>query len=87
MYDHQVSYAAIDAGADLILGHHAQILKGVEQYKENLSSWIGRFVTPQKANRETVKEMRSLAAKPFRKHLSATDPARNLTMIAKFDRK
>jgi hypothetical protein len=33
MYDQQVSYAAIDAGADLILGHHAHILKGIEVYK------------------------------------------------------
>lgn len=33
MYDQQVSYAAIDAGADLVLGHHAHILKGIEHYK------------------------------------------------------
>lgn len=33
MYEQTVSYAAIDAGADLILGHHAHILKGVEVYK------------------------------------------------------
>lgn len=33
MYDQQVSYAAIDAGSDLILGHHAHILKGIELYK------------------------------------------------------
>lgn len=32
-YEHHVSYAAIDAGADLILGHHAHILKGIEFYK------------------------------------------------------
>jgi hypothetical protein len=32
-YEHQVSYAAIDAGADLIVGHHAHILKGIELYK------------------------------------------------------
>lgn len=33
MYDQQVSYAAIDAGADLIVGHHAHLLKGIELYK------------------------------------------------------
>jgi poly-gamma-glutamate synthesis protein (capsule biosynthesis protein) len=33
MYDQQVPYAAIDAGADLIFGHHAHILQGVEYYK------------------------------------------------------
>ena len=32
-YEHQVSYAAIDAGADVIFGHHAHILKGIELYK------------------------------------------------------
>ncbi|MCL5951696.1 MAG: CapA family protein [Chloroflexi bacterium] len=33
MYECAVSYAAIDAGADLVLGHHAHILKGIEVYK------------------------------------------------------
>ncbi|MFC1914384.1 CapA family protein [Chloroflexota bacterium] len=32
-YQVEVAHAAIDAGADLILGHHAHILKGVEVYK------------------------------------------------------
>ena len=32
-YQHEVAHAAIDAGADLILGHHAHIMKGVEVYK------------------------------------------------------
>jgi hypothetical protein len=33
MYEQPVSYAAIDAGADLIVSHHPGIIKGVEQYK------------------------------------------------------
>jgi poly-gamma-glutamate synthesis protein (capsule biosynthesis protein) len=33
MYDKQVARAAVDAGADLILGHHAHILKGIEFYR------------------------------------------------------
>ncbi|MBI4331898.1 MAG: CapA family protein [Chloroflexi bacterium] len=33
MYQREVAYAAIDAGVDLILGHHAHILKGIEVYK------------------------------------------------------
>ena len=33
MYCFEVGHAAIDAGADLILGTHAHILKGVELYK------------------------------------------------------
>jgi poly-gamma-glutamate synthesis protein (capsule biosynthesis protein) len=32
-YERDISRAAIDAGADLILGHHAHILKGIEFYK------------------------------------------------------
>jgi len=87
MYDHQVSYAAIDAGADLILGHHAQILKGVEQYKGKfIFHDIGRFVTATKGLTEKqVKEMRSLAAPNLSGSASLQqDPARNLTMIAKF---
>ncbi|MFC1934481.1 CapA family protein [Chloroflexota bacterium] len=33
MYQKEAGYAAIDAGADLILQHHAHILKGIEMYK------------------------------------------------------
>ena len=33
MYQYEVGHAAVDAGADLILGHHAHILKGIEVYK------------------------------------------------------
>lgn len=32
-YQREVAHAAIDAGADLIIGHHAHILKGVEMYR------------------------------------------------------
>jgi poly-gamma-glutamate synthesis protein (capsule biosynthesis protein) len=32
-YQREVGHAAIDAGADLILGHHAHILKGIEVYR------------------------------------------------------
>jgi poly-gamma-glutamate capsule biosynthesis protein CapA/YwtB (metallophosphatase superfamily) len=46
MYDQQVSYAAIDAGADLVLGDHAHILKGIEHYKgKAIFHNLGDFVT------------------------------------------
>lgn len=32
-YQREVAHAVIDAGADLVLGHHAHILKGIEVYK------------------------------------------------------
>ncbi|MBI2986723.1 MAG: CapA family protein [Deltaproteobacteria bacterium] len=51
MYQYEVGHAAIDAGADLILGHHPHILKGIEVYKGRVifysmgnfafESWIG----------------------------------------------
>jgi poly-gamma-glutamate synthesis protein (capsule biosynthesis protein) len=34
MYQREIGYAALDAGADAILGHHAHILKAIEMYKE-----------------------------------------------------
>jgi Bacterial capsule synthesis protein PGA_cap len=33
MYQKEVAYAAIDAGVDIILGHHPHRLKGIEVYK------------------------------------------------------
>ncbi|MFC2067365.1 CapA family protein, partial [Chloroflexota bacterium] len=33
MYQKEVAHAAIDAGVDIILGHHAHLLKGIEVYK------------------------------------------------------
>ncbi|HVY35440.1 MAG TPA: CapA family protein [Caulobacteraceae bacterium] len=32
-YQREVGHAAVDAGADLVLGHHAHILKGAEVYR------------------------------------------------------
>jgi poly-gamma-glutamate capsule biosynthesis protein CapA/YwtB (metallophosphatase superfamily) len=32
-YEKEIGHAAIDAGADLIVGHHQHILKGIEVYK------------------------------------------------------
>jgi hypothetical protein len=58
MYEQQVSYAAIQAGADLILASHAHILKGIEQYN---GKWIfhglGNFVinTPPSSGQDDDK--------------------------------
>ena len=50
MYEKEVSYAAVNAGADLILGHHAHILKGIEQYWEKIIfHGLGNFVTVTRA--------------------------------------
>ena len=48
-YDHEIPYAAIDAGADVIMGTHPHILKGVEIYKGKvIFHSLCNFVTPNK---------------------------------------
>jgi poly-gamma-glutamate capsule biosynthesis protein CapA/YwtB (metallophosphatase superfamily) len=43
-YQREVGHAAIDAGADVVLGHHAHILKGAELYRDRPIFYsIGNF--------------------------------------------
>src|SRR5262249_61262643 len=45
-YQQPVAHAAIDAGADLILGHHAHSIKAIEVYKGKVCFYsIGNFMT------------------------------------------
>lgn len=45
-YQRPVAHAAIDAGADLIVGHHPHVPKGVEVYKGKVCLYsIGNFLT------------------------------------------
>lgn len=40
----KLAHAAIDAGADLVLGHHPHVLQGIEQYKgKNIVYSLGNF--------------------------------------------
>jgi len=32
-YERAIAHAAVDAGADLVVGHHAHILRGIEMYR------------------------------------------------------
>jgi poly-gamma-glutamate capsule biosynthesis protein CapA/YwtB (metallophosphatase superfamily) len=49
-YEIDISHAAIDAGADLIMGHHAHILKGIERYRgKTIFHGLGNFVTVTRA--------------------------------------
>jgi poly-gamma-glutamate synthesis protein (capsule biosynthesis protein) len=50
MYERQVARAAIDAGADIVVGHHAHILRGIEIYKSRpIFHGLGNFVTVTRA--------------------------------------
>ena len=45
MYEQQVCYAAIDSGADLVMGHHAHMPKGIEVYKGKvIFHGLGQFI-------------------------------------------
>ena len=58
MYQKEVGHAAIDAGVDIILGHHAHILKAVEVYKGKVIFYsIGNFVVPPLFDRSGFKPM------------------------------
>lgn len=66
-YQREVGHAAIDAGADLILGHHAHILKGIEVYKgkvifHSLSNFaVDLRMTPEHAASKGFQEIKVLA--------------------------
>jgi len=50
MYERPLCKAAIEAGADLVLGHHPHILKGVEIYRgKAIFHGLGNFVTVTRA--------------------------------------
>jgi poly-gamma-glutamate capsule biosynthesis protein CapA/YwtB (metallophosphatase superfamily) len=49
-YEKQIARAAIDAGADVVVGHHAHILRGIEIYKgKPIYHGLGNFVCVTKA--------------------------------------
>lgn len=40
----EVAYAAIDAGADLVIGHHPHVIQGLEEYKDKMIIYsLGNF--------------------------------------------
>lgn len=50
MYERAVSRAAIEAGADIVIGHHAHILRGIELYRgKPVFHGLGNFVTVTRA--------------------------------------
>jgi poly-gamma-glutamate synthesis protein (capsule biosynthesis protein) len=67
-YQKEMAYAAIDAGADLIIGHHAHILKGAEVYKGkvifysigNYAIELPRNFKQKEINSDQFKEIKAL---------------------------
>lgn len=56
-YERPLAHAAIDAGADIVIGHHAHILRGVEVYKSRpIFHGVNHFVTayPPAANPQST---------------------------------
>ena len=50
MYERPLARAAVDAGADIVVGHHAHILRGIEMYKGRpIYHGLGNFVTVTRA--------------------------------------
>jgi poly-gamma-glutamate capsule biosynthesis protein CapA/YwtB (metallophosphatase superfamily) len=94
MYQKEAGYAAIDAGADLVLQHHAHILKGIEVYKGKVVFYgLGDFAcehalgTPgmleawDHAHRTKNREFFGIKLQPGQKRAHHPDALR--TMIAK----
>ncbi len=53
-YERQVSRAAIEAGADAVIGHHAHVLRGVEVYKgrpiyHGVNHFVAVYADPKRA--------------------------------------
>ena len=45
-YEYEIAHAAIDAGADAVVGHHSHIMRGIEMYDgKPIFHGLGNFVT------------------------------------------
>jgi len=50
-YEVPLSRAAIDAGADVVVGHHAHVLRGIEMYRgKPIYHGLGNFILPSTRN-------------------------------------
>lgn len=62
-YERDVARAAIDAGADVVVGHHAHILRGIELYRGRpIFHGLGNFATVTRALSPTNEETPEAAA-------------------------
>lgn len=88
-YQREVAHAAIEAGVDMVLGHHAHILKGVEVYRgKPIFYSMGNFaidlrMTPAHAAGKGFKEIQALSPgwEPDFDSLYNFPPDSRMTMI------
>jgi poly-gamma-glutamate capsule biosynthesis protein CapA/YwtB (metallophosphatase superfamily) len=95
MYEQPLCYAAIDAGADLILGDHTHILKGIEQYMGKIIfHGLGHFlpsdshINPNEIPAWMIQQQRKIFKESFGFTLSESQswpdvPNANLTIVSK----
>ena len=90
-YQREVARAAVDAGADAVLGHHAHILKGIESIEGkpvfySLCNFATDLrMTPEHAARPSFREIQKLGEnwEPDFDSLYNFPPASRLSMIAR----
>ncbi len=91
-YQREIAHTAIDSGADLILGHHAHILKGIEVYKGkaifySLCNFAAELVLPKEVTESaSFKEIQALNPgwKPWDEYpFYACPPDSRRTIVAK----
>ncbi len=78
MYERPLSHAAIDAGADVILGHHSHILRGIEMYRgKPIFHGMGHFVLalPKIEAPSFVRQEYARCRKQMRGTYAIPDPA------------
>ena len=72
-YQFEYAHDAIDAGADLILGHHAHILKPIEVYKGKVIFYsLGNFAMEDPNNMQRDKATLRQDMRTSRKHMEMT---------------
>ncbi|HEX5057136.1 MAG TPA: CapA family protein [Gammaproteobacteria bacterium] len=61
-YQPLLAHAAIDAGADLVIGHHPHILQGIEQYRDGLILYsLGNFTFGSRTQHARTSVVASIA--------------------------
>jgi len=76
MYERPLAKAAIDAGADIVVAHHAHILRGIEVYKGRpIYHGLGNFITVTRAlNMESNSSPKRLEWARRRRELFGFEP-------------